>query len=175
MRMAPGSEPGPAAQVGPAAFRTVLGRYPTGVCLVAAAGVDGQPLAMVVGSFTSVSLDPPLVAFLPAQGSATWPKLRARGRFCVNVLARQHEGLARALAARAPDPFRGQTLGHAANGAPMLPGAVAWILCDLEQVIPAGDHDIALCRVTALETGSGTEPLIFLQGGFTVPAGPSPP
>lgn len=161
--MAPGSE---APGIGAAAFRAVLGRYPTGVCAVMARGGDGLPIAMIVGTFTAVSLDPPLVAFLPAHSSASWPKLRARGVFCINVLARGHEGLVRALAGRQADAFQRVELAAAGNGAPRLPDAVAAIECELAQVIPAGDHDIALCRVTALDGGSGTEPLIFLGGSL---------
>ena len=69
-----------------ATFRRVLGHYPTGVCVVTAVEADGAPVGMVVGSFTSVSLDPPLVAFFPAKTSQSWPRLAAVGKFCVNVL-----------------------------------------------------------------------------------------
>lgn len=135
-----------------------------------AQGEDGAPIAMIVGTFTAVSLNPPLVAFLPAHSSTTWPKLRERGTFCINVLARGHEALVRALSARRADALAGEKLVLAGNGAPRLPGAVASVECELSQVVPAGDHDIAICRVSALDAGDRTEPLIFL-GGSLIGAG----
>ncbi|MFM6931786.1 MAG: flavin reductase family protein, partial [Novosphingobium sp.] len=74
--------------IDPAVFRRVLGNYPTGVTVVTAMGEDGQPIGMVVGTFTSVSLDPPLVGFLPDKRSSSWPQIEKAGHFCVNVLAR---------------------------------------------------------------------------------------
>src|SRR3546814_2223086 len=76
-----------------ATFRKILGHYPTGVCAITAMSDTGIPSAMVVGSFTSVSLDPPLVAFLPDKSSTSWPKIEASGRFCVNVLGDNQEAL----------------------------------------------------------------------------------
>ena len=72
-------------------FRRILGHYPTGVCAITAVS-DGRPVGMVVGSFTSISLDPPLVAFLPDRKSTTWAAIQAAGRFCVNVPVRPAAG-----------------------------------------------------------------------------------
>ena len=72
-----------------ALFRQVLGNYPTGVTVITALSANGDPLGMVVGTFTSVSLDPPLVGFLPDKKSSTWPLIEAAGHFCVNVLGRE--------------------------------------------------------------------------------------
>ena len=85
-------------------FRRILGHYPTGVCAITAM-VDGSPAGMVVGSFTSVSLDPPLVAFLPDRKSTSWPKIEAAGRFCVNVLAEHQKDVCRALSSKADNKF----------------------------------------------------------------------
>ncbi len=68
---------------------------------------DGKPIGMAVGSFTSVSLDPPLVGFFPDHSSSSWPKIQATGRFCVNVLAEHQEPLCRALASKAEEKFAG--------------------------------------------------------------------
>src|SRR3954469_1109241 len=84
-------------------FRQVLGQYPTGVCVVTATLPDGSNAGFVVGSFTSVSLDPPLVAFFPDKGSTSWPKIRSAGSFCVNILGADHEDVCRRFASRAPD------------------------------------------------------------------------
>lgn len=150
----------------PAWFRRVLGQFPTGVCAVTAAGQDEAPIAMVVGSFTSVSLNPPLVAFLPAKSSSTWEKLRGCRRYCVNVLSSDQEALCRKIATKAPDPFAGIGISTGKNGAPRLPGTLAAIECDLESIVDAGDHDIVICRVSSLELGPGGAPLIFFRGGY---------
>ena len=75
--------------------------------MVTAADPDGGYAGLTVGSFTSVSLDPPLVAFLPDKSSTTWPRLERAGRFCVNVLAADQEYICRAFAAKETDKFAG--------------------------------------------------------------------
>src|SRR3546814_10485148 len=95
-----------------ATFRKILGHYPTGVCAITAMSDTGIPSAMVVGSFTSVSLDPPLVAFLPDKSSTSWPKIEASGRFCVNVLGDNQEALCRVLASKAEDKFANRSEEH---------------------------------------------------------------
>lgn len=147
-------------------FRDVLGNYPTGVVVVTAAGDAGEPLAMVVGSFTSVSLDPPMVAFLADRGSSTFPKIRAAGHFVANVLASDQAGLCRAMAARGAARFRNVHWEPSAEGAPLLDGAVAWIDCTLEQVVDAGDHLIAIGAVRDLQVVSEKLPLLFFRGVY---------
>lgn len=147
-------------------FRRVLGHYPTGVCVVTAAGEDGEPVGMVVGSFTSVSLDPPLVAFFPAKSSGSWPRIERVGKFCVNVLASDQKSLCRQLAAPGPDKFSGVSHRVSANGSPILDGVVAWIDCSLHAVHEAGDHYIVLGRVVALEVDRPDRPLLFFQGSY---------
>jgi len=83
-----------------ARFRQVLGHFPTGVCVVAGHH-EGQPVGLAVGSFFSISLEPPLVGFCAGHGSSTWPKLRENGRFCINVLAADQEPVSRVFASKA--------------------------------------------------------------------------
>ena len=147
-------------------FRRVLGHYPTGVSVVTGTSADGAPVGLAVGSFTSVSLDPPLVAFLPAQSSSSWPKIEAAGTFCVNILAADQEPVCRAFATPGVDKFAGLNWRPAASGAPILDGAVAWIDCSLQAVHEAGDHLIVIGRVQALEIARPTLPLLFFQGGY---------
>lgn len=150
-----------------ATFRRVLGHYPTGVCVVTAVEQDDGPVGMVVGSFTSVSLDPPLVAFFPAKTSSSWPRIEGAGRFCVNILASDQQQLCARFAARGvEDKFSGVSHRVSANGSPILDGVVAWIDCMLEAVYEAGDHYIALGRVAALEVESPGKPLLFFQGAY---------
>lgn len=155
-----------AASFDSATFRRVLGHYPTGVCVVTAIDADDAPIGMVVGSFTSVSLDPPLVAFFPARSSGSWPRIERIGKFCVNVLASDQLALSRQIAAPGPDKFAGITHRVSANGSPILDDVVAWIDCTLEAVHEAGDHFIVLGRVVALEVDRPGLPLLFFQGGY---------
>jgi len=147
-------------------FRQVLGQYPTGVCVVTAAQPDGRRAGFVVGSFTSVSLDPPLVAFFPDKGSTSWPKIESAGRFCVNILGAEQESVCRQFASKAPDKFEGVACREAGSGSPIIDGVVAWIDCDLEAVQEAGDHYIVLGRVRELDIESPSLPLLFFQGGY---------
>lgn len=149
-----------------ATFRRVLGHYPTGVCVVTATEADGAPVGMVVGSFTSVSLDPPLVAFLPAKSSSSWPRVEAVGRFCVNVLASDQEALCRQISGPGPDKFAGIAHRVSDNGSPILDDVVAWIDCRLHAVHEAGDHYIVLGEVVALEVERPGRPLLFFQGSY---------
>ena len=151
----------------PRQFRDVLGHFPTGVAVITSLGDDGEPIGMAVGSFTSVSLDPPLVAFLPDRGSSTYPAIRDAGGFCVNVLAGGHETLCRNFATRGADRFKGVDWRPAPHtGSPILDGVVAWIDCEVGEIHEAGDHDIVIGKVRALEVDTPTIPLLFFQGGY---------
>ncbi|MBB3982153.1 flavin reductase (DIM6/NTAB) family NADH-FMN oxidoreductase RutF [Sphingobium fontiphilum] len=149
-----------------AAFRRVLGHYPTGVCVVTAVDESGAPIGMVVGSFTSVSLDPPLVAFFPDKSSKSWPPIQQAGRFCVNVLASDQRDLCRQFAVSGGDKYAGVSHRASVNGSPILDDVVAWIDCTLEAVHEAGDHYIVLGRVAALEVDRPSSPLLFFQGAY---------
>ena len=152
--------------IDPQHFRRVLGHFPTGVAGITSIGPDGAPVGMAVGSFTSVSLDPPLVAFLPDKKSTTFPKIRDAGFFCANVLGADQEHICRAFASKAPDKFVDVGWRPADSGAPILDRAVAWIDCDIEEVHEAGDHFIVIGRVRELEVPEVGLPLLFFQGGY---------
>jgi flavin reductase (DIM6/NTAB) family NADH-FMN oxidoreductase RutF/DNA-binding IclR family transcriptional regulator len=147
-------------------FRQVLGQYPTGVCVVTARQADESRAGFVVGSFTSVSLEPPLVAFFPDKGSTSWPRIERAGRFCVNILSADQEDVCRRFASRAADKFEGISCREAGSGSPIIDGVVAWIDCDLETVEEAGDHYIVLGRVRELDVEDPSLPLLFFQGGY---------
>ncbi|GAC1581662.1 MAG: flavin reductase [Sphingomicrobium sp.] len=147
-------------------YRQVLGQYPTGVCVVTSTGGDGAPAGMVVGSFTSVSLDPPLIGFFPDRGSSSWPRVAAANRFCVNILSAEQENVCRKLASKDPDKFAAIAHRPSPLGSPILDGAIAWIDCDLHSVSEAGDHFAVLGLVRQLEIAEGGLPLLFFQGGY---------
>ena len=151
-------------------FRTVLGHFPTGVTIVS--GVDGdQPVGFTIGSFTSVSLDPPLVGFLPQKDSATWEAMSRSGAFCVNILSRHQADLCWKFAksGNESERFDDLTWHPGTTGSPIIGRAVAWIDCTVEDVIEMGDHYFVLGRVVALEAdadhdGEGPFPLLFFRG-----------
>lgn len=152
--------------IDPTQYRQVLGQYPTGVCVVTSTGPDGIPAAMVVGSFTSVSLNPPLIGFFPDRGSSSWPKVAASGRFCINILSAEQEGVCRKLASKDPDKFAGIAHRQSPLGSPIIDGVVAWIDCDSHSVQDAGDHFFVLGSVRQLEIADSGLPLLFFQGGY---------
>jgi flavin reductase (DIM6/NTAB) family NADH-FMN oxidoreductase RutF/DNA-binding IclR family transcriptional regulator len=155
------------SQIDPERFREVLGQYPTGVVVVTAMGPAGDALGMTVGSFTSVSIDPPLVAFLPSKMSSSWRSLReSGGSFCVNVLSSDQEDVCRAIAMRKHNKFDGIPWFTSRGGNPVVAGTVAYIDCELEAMHDAGDHHIVVGRVLELEVMNGSYPLLFFRGGY---------
>jgi len=145
-----------------ARFRQVLGHFPTGVTVVAGNGDDG-PVGLTIGSFTSVSLDPPLVGFLPGKGSSSWPVIHRSGGFCVNILAADQGELCWRFA-RDAARFDGLTWEAAGgSGSPIIDGVLAWIDCTVEEVVDAGDHWFVLGRVLSMEARDG-EPMLFFRG-----------
>lgn len=151
--------------IDPLRFREVMGNYPTGVTVVTGI-VDGAPVGMVVGSFTSVSLDPPLVAFLPTTASATFATLRRATSLCINVLANDQADICQLMASGGPEKFDQVTWSPSPSGAPQIEGAVAYIHCHPERLDAAGDHFIQMCAVDALESHRQVTPLLFFQGGY---------
>jgi 3-hydroxy-9,10-secoandrosta-1,3,5(10)-triene-9,17-dione monooxygenase reductase component len=147
-------------------FRRVLANYPTGVAVVTAIAEDGLPAGMAVGSFTSVSLNPPLVAFLPDRSSTSFPRIRTARDFCVNVLAADQQSVCRTFATRGGDKFASIDWTPGTSGAPRLAGVAAWIDCELDSVIEAGDHYMVFGRVQELESPHDRLPLVFFQGSY---------
>lgn len=159
--------PLPSASFDAAAFRSVLGQVPTPVCVVTAMTGRG-PVGVTVGSFTSVSLDPPLVVFYCGLHSASGAAVVEAGTFCVNVLSEHQEHVCRTFASRAEDRFAGCRWEPGGNGAPRLDGAAAWIECRLEESFPAGDHLAVVGRVDGLAAAPGQRaPLVFHRGRLT--------
>jgi 3-hydroxy-9,10-secoandrosta-1,3,5(10)-triene-9,17-dione monooxygenase reductase component len=148
-----------------AQFRQVLGHFPTGVTVVTAMGPSG-PVGLAVGSFASVSLDPPLVAFFPDRSSSSWPQIEAAGSFCVNILAEEQEVVCRRFATKGDDKFAGLGWKPAGSGSPLLDGVLAWIDCDIESITEAGDHFCVMGRVRDLAVTQDGGPLLFFRGGY---------
>lgn len=153
-------------EIDPAHFRSVLGHYPTSVCVVTGCRSGERAAGLVVGSFTSVSLNPPLVGFFPDNGSTSWPKIRSCGRFCVNMLGSDQLELARKFASKGEDKFHGVSHRTSSNGLPLIDGVVAAIECELAEERPAGDHTFVVGRVLGLEILRPTDPLLFFRGQY---------
>lgn len=152
--------------IDPQHFRQVLSAYPTGVCVITARAEDGRRHAMVVGTFTSISLDPPLVGFFPASSSQSWRAMSETGRFCVNVLAAHQLEHCQRFSARGTDKFEGTVHGESPSGQPLIDGALAWLDCTVESVHEIGDHFLVVGRVEALERIETGDPLLFFGGRY---------
>ena len=152
--------------IDPRRFRDVLGTYPTGVCVVTATDDAGLRHALVVGSFSSISLDPPLVGFFPDKKSSSWPLIAQTGRFCVNVLGSDQLALCQRFASRGQDKFGELAHGASPAGLPLLDDAIAWLDCTLDRVVEIGDHWLVVGAVEALDRREDGTPLLFFRGAY---------
>ena len=149
-------------------YRQVLGHFPTGVTVVA--GMHGdEPVGLTIGSFTSVSLDPPLVGFLPMVASERWERIATSGAFSVNVFGVGHAELCWTFAKSSIDrPFDGVAWTPSpVTGSPIIDGVIAWMDCTIEEVVPAGDHWFVMGRLQEIEHAhpdSDPRPLLFYRG-----------
>lgn len=147
------------------ALRRAFSIYPTGVVALGAF-VDGNAVGMAVNSFTSISLEPALVAISAARTSKTWPVLKAVPELGMSVLAAHHEPLSRLLASREPDRFGGHGWRASDNGAILVEGAALWLTGRLHSVFDGGDHEIALYEIADISVFDAVEPLVFHQSRY---------
>ncbi|MFD8145896.1 flavin reductase family protein, partial [Streptomyces sp. NPDC059708] len=157
------------APVSPAEFRAVLGNFASGVTIITAPPIDGEegPAGFACQSFASLSLDPPLVTFMVARTSTTWPRIARAGVFCVNILGAAQGELCRAFAVSGADKFAGVSHRPApVTGSPQLDSVPAWIDCRIHAVHTGGDHLIVVGRVEAMGAEGEGEPLLFHKGRF---------
>ena len=148
-----------------ATFRTVLGHFATGVALITAMDGD-EPVGMACNSFTSVSLDPPLVLFCAAKASSTWPRMQPAQAFAANVLGEDGEELCRLFATKGADRFKHLAWSSYRTGSPVIHDALAFVDCVTEAEHDAGDHVIVVGRVVELGYASEGKPLLFYRGGY---------
>ena len=156
----------------PRRLREAFGAFPTGVVAVAAE-VDGRVTGLAASSFTSVSLDPPLVAFSIATASKTWPDLRRAAHLGLTVLADHHGAVCRQLAGDPARRFAGLALSTSAEGAVTLDDGLTRFDCSLYREVEAGDHVIVLLRLHAVEHADTAGPLVFHRSGFSRLAEPA--
>jgi 3-hydroxy-9,10-secoandrosta-1,3,5(10)-triene-9,17-dione monooxygenase reductase component len=161
----------PPPVVDPRVMRDVLGHFASGVTVVTAMTPDG-PIGFTCQSFSSLSLDPPLIALAPSRTSTTWPRVREVGRFCVNVLAEDQSHLSQAFARSGTDKFAGVAWALSPYGCPVLDGVVAWIDSEVWAEYEGGDHTIVVGRVLDLGADPARRPLVFHRGGYGLQAAP---
>jgi flavin reductase (DIM6/NTAB) family NADH-FMN oxidoreductase RutF len=149
----------------PQAMREVMGHFASGVTVVTAV-TDGGPIGFTCQSFSSLSLDPPLVVFAPGRTSRTWPQLRAIGRFCINVLAEGQDAVSQNFARSGVDKFTGVPWRPSAHGAPVLDDVVAWIDAELWAEYDGGDHTLVVARVLDLGADPRRRPLLYHRGAY---------
>jgi flavin reductase (DIM6/NTAB) family NADH-FMN oxidoreductase RutF len=147
-------------------FRDILGLFTTGVVLVTARTCDG-PAGMTVNSFTSVSLEPRLVALCAAFTSTTWPAIRAVGDFAVSILAGQHEELCRTFSTPGADRFNGRQWTFTPAGHPVPPDGLGWLDCRITAIHPVGDHELVIAEAFEGAVTDRGSPLVFHAGRFT--------
>lgn len=149
----------------PPALREVFAAFPSGVVALVAR-VEGELVGMAASSFTSVSLEPPLVSVCAARSSRTWQQLRHATRLGISVLGDGHEAACRQLARRSGDRFAGLPLQERREGAVVLGGAAAQLECSLVREVPAGDHVLVLLRVHRLAADPSVAPLVFHRSRY---------
>lgn len=147
-------------------FRHVLGHYPTGVAVITAKTATG-PVGLSMNSFTSLSLQPPLVLFCPAQSSSTWPQLREAGSIAINVLSAGQEAVSRQFAGPAAQRFADVAWSAGQNAAPLLDDALGWIECTVQAEYPAGDHTVVVAEIGRMGVHAHLgDPLVFFRGAY---------
>lgn len=152
-------------QANPGALRRALGLYPTGV--VAVCGLeDSAPRGIPVNSFTSISLEPALVAISIARTSASWPLLSSMPRLGLSVLSSSHAAFCRQLASKSGDRFAGVAWQARPSGAVHIEGSPLWLECSIYSVTDGGDHVVVLLEVHDLAIFPELEPLVFHQSSF---------
>ncbi len=158
-----------------------MGHFPTGVTIITAVDpYDGLPVGLAASSFTSVSMDPPLVLFCAGNHSSSWPRIQRAGSFCVNIVGSDHEWISRQFSSKVPDKFVDVGWRAESSGAPVLADAHAWIDCVIHEEVAAGDHVIVVGRVVALGAAEDGGPLAYYRGAYgqfspSAPSDPSAP
>lgn len=155
-----------ARDIDPDAFRELLGRFATGVSVVTVLA-DGHPAGMTASSLSSVSLHPPLLSVCIGHAATLHAALLVAPVFAVNILSDTQEEASRRFAGEHPDRFDGVGYHLSAGGLVLLDQAHAWIECERQALVEAGDHTVIIARVTGGAPGAGaTRPLLYYRGGY---------
>jgi flavin reductase (DIM6/NTAB) family NADH-FMN oxidoreductase RutF len=150
-------------------LRDVFGAFATGVTVVTTVDGQGAYQGVTANSFSSLSLDPPLVLWSQALGARSFPAFRDARHFLVNILAADQLEVSRRFAASGPDKFAGLTVQRVQTGLPALPGCCAWLECRKVGMHPGGDHMIHIGEVLSF-AHHPRPPLVFFRGRYGVAA-----
>ena len=153
------------SDVGPKAFRSVLGTFLTGVTVVTAFDAERRPRGLTANSFTSVSLDPPLVLVCVAKNTGSYGVLLAAERFGVNILGDWQTGVSAACASSSADKFENVTIDVFDDGPPLIRNCLSVLDCARHEAFDAGDHVILVGRVVGFTSSSGS-PLGYYRGRY---------
>ncbi|MFE4542826.1 flavin reductase family protein [Arthrobacter sp. NPDC056727] len=165
MDITPAPAATPVADITPAYYRQILGKLPTGVTAITGVNDDDEKLGLVVGTFQSLSLEPPLVMFCVDKSSSSWPKLRKLQKFTANILSDDQITICRSLSRKGPEKFEGLPCTPGPLGTPHLHGATAYIDCVVTAEVVVGDHYMVVGSVTNMDEGTG-DALLFRAGKF---------
>ncbi|WP_347350157.1 flavin reductase family protein [Intrasporangium sp.] len=160
--------PAPGTRPDPDRMRHVLGHFATGVTVVTGLDGDRRPVGFACQSFTSVSLDPPLVLFCADHRGRSWPRIRDTGTFCVNILRHDQQDIVDRFGSPTGARFENLDWRLSAYHAPALPDVLARVHCAVDAVHAGGDHDVVVGRVQGLELVQPGRPLLFYRGRFAV-------
>jgi len=155
----------------PTAFREVMGCLAGGVTIVTSITADGRPHGLTATAVCSVSLDPPLVLVCVDRNSQTLEVVRASRRYALNLLRSTHRSTSDRFAGSDGLKFEALEWKPAPGGSPLLPGALAWVECEVESSVEAGDHTVFIGRVTAGQIGDGGDPLVHFRGRYHTVSG----
>ncbi len=151
----------------PRMFRSALGCFATGIAVITTTAPDGAPVGVTVNSFSSVSLDPPLVQFCLGRAAMSFAIFMAAPAFAVNILAEDQEEMSARFSRREPlDRWNGVATETWGSGVPILSGSLATLECDREHLVDGGDHVIVIGRVRRLAARAGGNPLLYFRGGY---------
>jgi flavin reductase (DIM6/NTAB) family NADH-FMN oxidoreductase RutF len=156
------------------ALRRAFGTFLTGVTVITTHDAEGRPRGMTANSFTSVSLDPPLLLVCVGKGASSYPAFDAADCFAVNLLHEGQKELSNAFASKRADKFAGVPYDRVHTGAPVLGECLTWFDCTVHQRVEAGDHVVLIGRVRAFGT-SPSAPLAFCRGRYAAVKDPLPP
>ncbi|GAA4819723.1 3-hydroxy-9,10-secoandrosta-1,3,5(10)-triene-9,17-dione monooxygenase reductase subunit [Tomitella cavernea] len=154
------------AEIDGRALRNLIGNFATGITIISTMS-DEAPVGFACQSFSSLSLDPPMVLFCPMKTSRSWNAIEAAGRFGVTILAEDQQDACAVFGSRNPDKFASVDWHRSPGGMPILDGELAWIDCTVEKVVDGGDHHVVFGRVQAFGTGEPDKPLLFYRGQYT--------
>lgn len=146
-------------------LRTAFGSFMTGVTIVTTAGIDGTPRGFTANSFTSVSLEPPLLLICIGKSAASVDVFRQAKGFAVNILSEQQKDTSVLFASKRPDKFEVASWRPGPHGNPLIDGSAAWFDCARYQVIDAGDHIILMGQIEAFSY-TDANPLGYARGGY---------